>query len=172
MDPHLKIKVNIADRVYPLTIKREEEEMIRRAVKMINETVRSFQEKYAVKDKQDVLAMCALQWASQLEKLKVHDKMEMNEVNKALEEFDDIISNPPDKDKNKKNFQYFERLTIPEAMEAIETREKFKDYKNLEDADKAKLIRLYFRNNGDKKFKLHSLTTAYKRKAQKSLKDE
>lgn len=91
MDPHLKIKVNIADRVYPLTIKREEEEMIRRAVKMINETVRSFQEKYAVKDKQDVLAMCALQWASQLEKLKVHDKMEMNEVNKALEEFDTML---------------------------------------------------------------------------------
>ena len=76
---------------YPLTIKREEEEMIRRAVKMINETVRSFQEKYAVKDKQDVLAMCALQWASQLEKLKVHDKMEMNEVNKALEEFDTML---------------------------------------------------------------------------------
>ena len=91
MDPHLKIKVNIADRVYPLTIKREEEEMIRRAVKMINETVRSFQEKYAVKYKQDVLAMCALQWASQLEKLKVHDKMEMNEVNKALEEFDTML---------------------------------------------------------------------------------
>jgi cell division protein ZapA (FtsZ GTPase activity inhibitor) len=91
VDPHLKIKVNIADRVYPLTIKREEEEMIRRAVKMINETVRSFQEKYAVKDKQDVLAMCALQWASQLEKLKVHDKMEMNEVNKALEEFDTML---------------------------------------------------------------------------------
>lgn len=91
MDPHLKIKVNIADRVYPLTIKREEEEMIRRAVKMINETVRSFQEKYAVKDKQDVLAMCALQWASQLEKLKAHEKMEMTEVNKALEEFDTML---------------------------------------------------------------------------------
>lgn len=91
MDPHLKIKVNIADRVYPLTIKREEEEMIRRAVKMINDTVRSFQEKYAVKDKQDVLAMCALQWASQLEKLKAHDKQEMVQVNDALEEFNTLL---------------------------------------------------------------------------------
>jgi cell division protein ZapA len=91
VDPHLKIKVNIADRVYPLTIKREEEEMIRRAVKMINDTVRSFQEKYAVKDKQDVLAMCALQWASQLEKLKAHDKQEMVQVNDALEEFNTLL---------------------------------------------------------------------------------
>ncbi|MCT4624140.1 MAG: cell division protein ZapA [Schleiferiaceae bacterium] len=91
MDPHLKIKVNIADRVYPLTIKREEEEMIRRAVKMINDTVKSFQEKYAVKDKQDVLAMCALQWASQLEKLKAHDKQEMVQVNDALEEFNTLL---------------------------------------------------------------------------------
>jgi cell division protein ZapA len=91
VDPHLKIKVNIADRVYPLTIKREEEEMIRRAVKMINDTVKSFQEKYAVKDKQDVLAMCALQWASQLEKLKAHDKQEMVQVNDALEEFNTLL---------------------------------------------------------------------------------
>jgi len=91
VDPHLKIKVNIADRVYPLTIKREEEEMIRRAVKMINETVHSFQEKYAVKDKQDVLAMCALQWASQLEKLKAHDKTAMKEVNSALNDFNELL---------------------------------------------------------------------------------
>ena len=86
MDPHLKIKVNIADRVYPLTIKREEEEMIRKAVKMLNETLKSFQDKYAVKDKQDVLAMCALQWASQLEKLKAFEKTEMTEINTSLKE--------------------------------------------------------------------------------------
>ena len=92
MDPHLKIKVNIADRVYPLTIKREEEEMIRQAVDMINGAVRTFQEKYAVKDKQDVLAMCALQWASQLEKLKVREKHEMREIKTTLEEFNTIIT--------------------------------------------------------------------------------
>ena len=86
MDPHLKIKVNIADRVYPLTITREEEEMIRKAVKMLNETLKSFQDKYAVKDKQDVLAMCALQRASQLEKLKAFEKTEMTEINTSLKE--------------------------------------------------------------------------------------
>ena len=78
--------------MYPLTIKREEEEMIRQAVKMINSAVQSFQEKYAVKDKQDVLAMCALQWASQLEKLKVREKQEMGEIKTSLEEFNTLIN--------------------------------------------------------------------------------
>ncbi len=65
MDHTLKIKVNISNRTYPLTIKREEEEAIRLAVKHINEAVKRFEERYAVQDKQDVLAMCALQIATQ-----------------------------------------------------------------------------------------------------------
>jgi len=58
---NLKIKVTIGDRVYPLTIRDEnEEEGIRLAVKKINEMVKSFEQNYEVRDKQDVLAMCAL----------------------------------------------------------------------------------------------------------------
>ena len=91
VESHLKIKVNIADRVYPLTIKREEEELIRKAVKMINEAVLNFEKKFAVRDKQDVLAMSALQWASQLEKLKARDKQDIEEVNHSLEVFNNII---------------------------------------------------------------------------------
>lgn len=64
----LKIKVTIANRTYPLTINREEEEQIRRAVKTINDAVVRFEKRYAVQDKQDVLSMCALQLASQAEK--------------------------------------------------------------------------------------------------------
>ena len=63
----LKIKVTIAGRTYPLTIKREEEEQIRTAVKTINDAVARFEERYAVQDKQDVLSMCALQLASKAE---------------------------------------------------------------------------------------------------------
>lgn len=63
----LKIKVTIANRSYPLTIKRSEEEQIRSAVKTINEAVTRFESRYAVQDKQDVLSMCALQLASKAE---------------------------------------------------------------------------------------------------------
>lgn len=71
----LQIKVTIANRSYPLTIKRTEEEQVRGAVKTINEAVTRFETRYAVQDKQDVLSMCALQLASKAELAtkQIHD---------------------------------------------------------------------------------------------------
>ncbi len=68
MEDYLKIKVSIADRVYPLNIKRSEEEKIRLAAKKIDSLLKKYEENYAVRDKQDLLAMCALQLASRIEK--------------------------------------------------------------------------------------------------------
>lgn len=56
----LSIKVNIANRVYPLTIDREEEELIRLAVKRVNDNIKQLGNTYEVSDKQDLLAMTAL----------------------------------------------------------------------------------------------------------------
>lgn len=67
MKNELSIKVIIAGRTYPLTIDRDEEESIRQAVKVINESIKVLESNYAVKDKQDLLAMVALQMASELE---------------------------------------------------------------------------------------------------------
>ena len=72
----LSIKVNIANRIYPLTVKQDEEENIRLATKEINEMIKEYEQNYAVKDKQDLLAMCALQFASQ--------KMELGQNNLLL----------------------------------------------------------------------------------------
>jgi len=58
------IKVQIAGRTYPLTVSITEEERIRHAEKAIEESIEIFQKNYAVKDKQDLLAMAALQMAS------------------------------------------------------------------------------------------------------------
>lgn len=65
MSEKLKIKLSIADRVYPLTIPMEQEEGLRKAAKEIDAMIKQFEQSYAVRDKQDVLAMCALQFASQ-----------------------------------------------------------------------------------------------------------
>lgn len=56
-----KIKLSIADRVYPLSVPEGEEAILREAAKSLNVMVDHFEKNYAVKDKQDVLAMCALQ---------------------------------------------------------------------------------------------------------------
>lgn len=70
-DEPLKIKISIADRVYPLTVEYSQEEGLRSASKKIDMMIHQFEENYAVRDKQDVLAMCALQFASQTEQTKI-----------------------------------------------------------------------------------------------------
>ena len=71
MKEKLKIKLSIADRVYPLTIDSSQEEGLRSASKKIDEMIKQFEQSYAVRDKQDVLAMCALQFASQVEQKQI-----------------------------------------------------------------------------------------------------
>jgi cell division protein ZapA (FtsZ GTPase activity inhibitor) len=71
MDEKLKIKISIADRVYPLTVELSQEEGLRSASKKIDGMIKQFEENYAVRDKQDVLAMCALQFASQSEQKQI-----------------------------------------------------------------------------------------------------
>jgi len=61
MDDKLSIRINVADRYYPLKVNRDEEEDIRKAARMINEKVLQYKQKYVDKDIQDFLAMAALQ---------------------------------------------------------------------------------------------------------------
>ena len=64
----LKINLVIAGRTYPLSVSNtREEEGMRKAANKINELIARYEQNYAVSDKQDVLAMCALQFASKQE---------------------------------------------------------------------------------------------------------
>ncbi len=91
MSEKLKIKLSIANRVYPLTIPPEQEEGLRKAAKKIEDLIKQFEQSYSVRDKQDVLAMCALQFASQSEQ-KTIDKIVVNEkVENKLEALDQLL---------------------------------------------------------------------------------
>jgi len=85
MNDSLKIKVSVAGRNYPLTIERQEEEQVRKAVSMIRSAMQRFEERYAVGDKQDALAMCALQLANQLLGLKGGDSKDQEAILGRLE---------------------------------------------------------------------------------------
>ncbi|QNM86240.1 cell division protein ZapA [Polaribacter pectinis] len=64
----LKINIVIAGRTYPLSVNNtKEEEGMRKAASAINKLISMYERNYAVSDKQDVLAMCALQFASKME---------------------------------------------------------------------------------------------------------
>ena len=66
----LSIKINIANRFYPLKIERSSEENIRNAVKSIEKRLKFYEDNYAIKDKQDILDMCLIEYASKIEKNK------------------------------------------------------------------------------------------------------
>ena len=82
MSEQLKIKLSIANRVYPLTIAASQEEGLRIAAQKIDATVKKFEQSYSVQDKQDVLAMCALQFAAESEQTKINK----NSLSNALEQ--------------------------------------------------------------------------------------
>lgn len=78
----LSINVNIGGRTYPLTISRDEEEQIRKAVSEINNNIKDLKNNYAVKDMQDLLAMTVLQYAS--ETVKVNNSVEFEKLENAI----------------------------------------------------------------------------------------
>ena len=79
-----KIKLSIADRVYPLSVPEGEEAILREAAKSLNVMVNHFEKNYAVKDKQDVLAMCALQIAVQSSKEADANTTSQSDVHKKI----------------------------------------------------------------------------------------
>jgi cell division protein ZapA len=97
MDEKLKIKISIADRVYPLTVDLSQEEGLRSASKKIDVMMKQFEENYAVRDKQDVLAMCALQFASQLEQKQIDKSTDNVETNERLKKMNSLLSQYIDK---------------------------------------------------------------------------
>lgn len=66
MDDKVSIRVNVADRYYPLKIEGKDEERVRKAARMINDKVLLYKQRYTDKDVQDFLAMAALQFVIQL----------------------------------------------------------------------------------------------------------
>merc|ERR1711974_554243 len=92
MGDKLKIKLSIADRVYPLTIDPSQEEGLRKAAKNIEQLAKKFEQNYAVRDKQDVLAMCALQFASKIEQNGIEQVEGTKEAEERLKALEDLVN--------------------------------------------------------------------------------
>ena len=91
MDENIKIKLSIGDRLYPLTIQRSQEFYFREASKIIEKTIKNLEENYSVRDKQDLLAMCCIQFAAKNLQNKSNSSDTNIEVEKIiLKMIDDI----------------------------------------------------------------------------------
>jgi len=89
MEEKLSIRINVADRYYPLKIERKDEEKIRKATKLINEKVLQYKQRYQDKDAQDFLAMAALQFVTRL--IEFEEKNDPLPLEQKLQDLNDEL---------------------------------------------------------------------------------
>jgi len=89
MEDKLSIRINVADRYYPLKIERKDEEKIRKATKLINEKVLQYKQRYQDKDAQDFLAMAALQFVTRL--IEYEEKNDPLPLEQKLQDLNDEL---------------------------------------------------------------------------------
>lgn len=87
----ISIKVTIGDRQYPLKIDAAEEESVRKAAKLINEKSKFYQENFSVKDKQDSLAMAALEFATEVVGIQNEHSASKNLLDRKISYFQSLI---------------------------------------------------------------------------------
>ncbi|MDQ3071638.1 MAG: cell division protein ZapA [Bacteroidota bacterium] len=96
MNEEISIKVNIADVVYPLKVTLQEEEIVRKAARMVNDNVRSLKDNYEIQDKINLLSMCALQLANELiqfkEKQAKFEQVIAVEIDQMEEEIAEVLA--------------------------------------------------------------------------------
>ncbi len=86
---NLSIKVNIAGRLYPLTIDSREEKNLKSAADDLAKKLKAFEQNYAVRDQQDLLAMCALQYATEA----LQKEQSNGHITQRLEKLEQEVAN-------------------------------------------------------------------------------
>ena len=96
----LSIRINLADRYYPLKIETKDEEKIRKAAKLINEKILQYKQRYVNKDTQDFLAMAALQFV--IKYLEADENEDIEPIEDEIEALNDELEHYLEKEKNTK----------------------------------------------------------------------
>jgi cell division protein ZapA len=88
MSETVSIQITIGNRSYPLKVKATEEVLFREAEKVVNQKWKAYESAFSVRDQQDLLAMCALQLATETIQLKnsvsAQQSSEKNEIDEIL----------------------------------------------------------------------------------------
>lgn len=87
----VSVKVEIANGIYPLKVKQEDERVVKQAVELINQKIAEFEKNYGVKDKKDVLAMVTLQLITELQKQKNSIEQELSTLNDVLNDVEQML---------------------------------------------------------------------------------
>ena len=89
MNDKIKINLQIADSNYPLTINRQEEEMVREAAKQVNIRLNAYREYYKNLEPEKIIAMVAYQLS--LEKLQLMQRNDTTPYTEKVKELTELL---------------------------------------------------------------------------------
>lgn len=89
MNDKIKINLQIADSNYPLTINRQEEEMVREAAKQVNIRLNAYREYYKNLEQEKIIAMVAYQFS--LEKLQLMQRNDTTPYTEKVKELTELL---------------------------------------------------------------------------------
>jgi cell division protein ZapA len=87
------IRLEVAGRAYPLTVQADEEAVVRQVAAEINESIERLKENHPLTDKQDLLAMAALEVSARA--LHSARSQEVAAASAALAELEALLSPAP-----------------------------------------------------------------------------
>src|SRR4051812_27217735 len=88
----VSISISIAGNTYPIKVKPEDEQNVALAARLINDKIKVLKETYVVNDKRDLLAMCALQLATQNMQLENKTNSDNTQLANRLVEMESFIT--------------------------------------------------------------------------------
>lgn len=91
MNDKIKINLQIAETNYPLTIDRDDEEMVREAAKQVNIRLNAYRTHYPNIDTEKVIAMVAYEFS--LETLKQKDRNDTVPYTEKINELTGVLEN-------------------------------------------------------------------------------
>lgn len=90
-EPLIPINIIIADRSYRLKIEPEDEEMVRKTLKIINEKIIDYKTNFAGKDMQDYVSMVLLWYATEQQK-PTPEMTSQSESQEKLDKLEDLLN--------------------------------------------------------------------------------
>lgn len=92
MQTNQNIKIFIAGRPYKISVNSAEEELVRKAADLLNDTIKKYSQSFEYKDQQDLFAMIALQHVANSIRLENEKSFKDKEMSEKLSEIDQILS--------------------------------------------------------------------------------
>jgi cell division protein ZapA len=92
MADELGVTIHIANRPYRLFVKREQERSIRKAAKLVDDQINQYASTYSYNDKQDLLAMAALHFATDAMNAEEESEFIQNQLHNTLTSIDNSLT--------------------------------------------------------------------------------